>query len=244
MKKTPGLILWDFDGTLGFRQGGWAGALVEAAGSAFADPKAAVEQIRPYLQSGFPWHAPECEHAGLSADEWWLDQLPVFLRAYRSAGVDAAAARALAQKVRPVYLRLAKWRRFPDSLAALEQLSAAGWQHVLLTNHVPELPSILDHLELAAHFQAVFNSAETGWEKPNGHAFQLALKWAEGNASARRALGRVVVVGDSPRADGIGAREAGLKVVRVRQEPAAGAEFPCIKTLEPLPGLLQDLFLA
>ncbi len=32
------------------------------------------------------------------------------------------------------------WELFDDTLPALDQLSADGWSHVVLSNHVPELP--------------------------------------------------------------------------------------------------------
>jgi putative hydrolase of the HAD superfamily len=168
-----------------------------------------LEQIRPYLQSGFPWHAPENPHPGLSADEWWEELFPIFLRAFRSLGQDPTRARELARGVRPVYTDPAGWQTFPDALPALERLSTLGWTHLLLSNHVPELADLLVHLGLADRFAVVFNSAETGYEKPNVKAFQLALQWAGPAAPAW-------VIGDRYSSDIVGAREAGLPAVLVR----------------------------
>ena len=238
---THRFILWDFDGTLGRRRGGWSGALVDVARREAPWAGINAEKLRPYLQSGFPWHAPECAHTDLSPDEWWEELLPVFARALRGAGLPFAQARELAGLVRAEYLRLDAWECFPDSLPALDVLGECGWSHVLLTNHVPELPTILNWLRLTPYFSAVFNSADTGYEKPNPHAFRNALNWIvhgrrTGSLRESSAGLTVWVVGDSLSSDIIGAREAGLKAALVRRvEPG----YNCCENLENLVEMLE-----
>lgn len=210
-------LLWDFDGTLAERDGGWSGALSRAA--KLAGVRVSPAAVRPFLQTGFPWHAPENEHIGQNPDDWWLDMLPVFLRAYREAGVERGQAAALAQQVRQVYLDPVDWKLFADALPALMATRSAGWTNLLLSNHVPELPSLLKTLGLASHFQAIFNSAGTGWEKPNPHAFRSAL------AALPTRRGVVVVIGDSYIADVLGAQEAGLPAILVRKKHRSARWF-------------------
>ncbi len=232
-KGQKGVLIWDFDGTLGRRSGGWAGAMVEVLKRTVPEMNVKPEQIRPYLQSGFPWHAPECAHENLSADDWWQDLMPVFMRAFRSIGVEQHHARMLAEKVRAAYTRLPAWSLFDDALPALERLDHAGWKHLILTNHVPELPALLAHLKLTPYFQAVFNSATTGFEKPNPHAFRLALQWID--QTLKVAPAKTCMIGDSLSADYRGAQEAGIKAVLVRTEEKGIA--PC-KTLSALDSFL------
>ena len=221
-------LIWDFDGTLARRAGGWSAALAAAAG-----PGISADALRPFLQSGFPWHAPECAHQGLSPDEWWEELMPLFARALRGAGVPAAQARELAGQVRAHYLLPAAWQRYDDVLPALDQLSERGWRHVLLSNHVPELPELLALLGLNERFAAVFNSADTGYEKPNPHAFRNVLNWIvrgrrTGSLSESTPSIETWVIGDSLSADVIGAQEAGLRAILVRRrEPG----FICCESL-------------
>jgi putative hydrolase of the HAD superfamily len=205
-------LIWDFDGTLGYREGQWSGALMDVLRS--ADPNCLIdrEQIVPHLKAGFPWHAPEtCHPSGRSAEAWWLALAPVFLRAFQSVGFDEQRALELAAAVRNAYCRFDNWRLFEETLDVLEELSCDGWTHFLLSNHVPELPHILEHLKVRDRFARVFNSAETGYEKPHPRAFAAVLEIIEAGTP-------VWMIGDNIRADVDGAAAAGIPAILVRQQ--------------------------
>ena len=208
-KAEQKFLIWDFDGTLAWRPGGWAGALVNVLKRRAPHLGVTADQVRPYLQAGFPWHAPEIVHTGLSPQEWWEDLIPVFVRAFRGVGIENGQAVSMAFDVRSDYITPVSWQRFPDALPALEDLTRRGWSHILLTNHIPELPFLLEHLGLYWCFTGIFNSAQTGYEKPNLKAFRTVLDWIGKAANA-------TVVGDSFTADILGAREAGLPAILVR----------------------------
>ena len=73
------------------------------------------QHIRPHLQRGFPWHAPEVVRDPCSEDEWWARMHPVFADAIRAgAGVPEDEARRLAASVRARYLDPTSWRVFDD----------------------------------------------------------------------------------------------------------------------------------
>ncbi len=209
-KSQKKYLIWDFDGTLASRPGGWAGAVLTVLRRSTTGIETTTEQIRPFLQSGFPWHAPENAHPGISPNDWWEDLQPVLMRAFRGVGVKNGQCMDLARQVRTVYLDPLGWQRFNDTTPALEALSAKGWKHILLSNHVPELPILLDRLELSNRFAAVFNSAETGYEKPNPKAFRNVLDWIGPDAKAW-------VIGDSYTSDILGASEVGLPGILVRK---------------------------
>jgi putative hydrolase of the HAD superfamily len=204
------ILIWDFDGTLAYRQGGWTGALIDVLRQSTPPVEADPEQVGACLQAGFPWHAPENPHPGLSADEWWEDMQPVFARAMRAAGVRNGQAYQMAQDVRGVYLKPSLWQRYNDAIPALEQLNARGWTHVLLSNHTPELPQLLDQLGLRSYFAQTFNSACTGYEKPNPKAFRAVLEWAGPGAICW-------MIGDEFYSDILGALEIGLPGILVRR---------------------------
>jgi putative hydrolase of the HAD superfamily len=203
-------LIWDFDGTLGYRVGRWSSALHSVLEEAMPGHGFEKERLSARLQSGFPWHAPEISHPELSSpDAWWDALSPVFVRAFEAEGIDTSTARRLAVKVRAAYVDPRLWRLFDDAAPALRELSSRGWAHLILSNHVPELPEILDNLGLTGHMLEVFNSAVSGYDKPHPRAFDGVLETVEGAEAAW-------MVGDSLAADVRGAEAVGLPAILVR----------------------------
>jgi putative hydrolase of the HAD superfamily len=214
---TDRVLIWDFDGTLGHRPGHWSGAIADALTDVLGRHEFGPAKISREIRHGFPWHAPDVPHPLLAdPDAWWRHMSRVLTAAMGRLGVDAAAAAAAADRVRPHYTDLTSWRLFPDTLPALATLSGLGWRHVLLSNHVPELPEIVTGLGLGPHLEAIVNSAATGYEKPHPQAFRLALERAGGPATA-------LMIGDNPVADIAGAVSIGLRAILVRTRPADGS---------------------
>ncbi len=205
-------MFWDFHGTLAEEPGGWPGTLAETLDRYSPGHGVDPEELRSFLRDGFPWHRPEKPHPELSnSDLWWERLEPVFAKAFESVGIEAAKGHELARKVRAVYVRPRRYRLFDDSLETLRSLRKHGWQHVIISNHVPELAEIVDAIGLEGEFQSVVNSAITGYEKPHRRAFEIALEVAGNPASAW-------MVGDNPLADVLGAESAGIPAILVRRE--------------------------
>ncbi len=137
----------------------------------------------------------------------------MFERAFAAAGLPSPQSRLLAREVRRVYADLNYWRLYDDMLPVLNQLSGEGWTHLLLSNHVPELPTLLRHLQIDAFFAQVFNSAETGYEKPHPQAFQNVL-------DTIKPCETVWMIGDNPVADIAGAAAMGIPGILVRKRHA------------------------
>jgi putative hydrolase of the HAD superfamily len=215
---VPGRVLiWDFDGTLGHRPARWSGAIADALTDVLGPHEFSPAVIHAEIRSGFPWHSPEVPHPHLAdGDSWWRHLAQVLAAAMGRLGVAPAAAAAAASRVRAHYIDPASWQVFPDSMPALAALSDLGWRHVLLSNHVPELPEIVAGLGLGRHLSVIVNSATTGYEKPHPQAYRLALEAAGSPASAW-------MIGDNPVADVAGAVSAGLRAILVRTRPADGS---------------------
>ena len=210
-------LIWDFDGTLGYRTGMWSGAAMEVLQSVVPESNVSREQLRPFLQNGFPWHQPDQPHPEISTrDEWWNRLDPIFERAFmQGAGLDRQHAQILAQQIRDVYPHPANWHLYDDTILTLEALSDRGWKHFMLSNHVPELTNILVYLGIDRYFEQVFNSAEIGYEKPHPQAFQVVLNRTN-NYSA------IWMIGDNIQADIMGAGNLGIPSILVRKKsPAA-----------------------
>jgi putative hydrolase of the HAD superfamily len=206
-------LIWDFDGTLGYRPGQWSGAMVQVL-RRFAGLELDLEALRPFMQKGFPWHNPNQENPPMRAAEaWWDVLLPIFEEAFVACRLPPNQARALAAKVRSVYTDVAEWRLYEDTKDVLRELIEEGWKHAILSNHVPELPSLINGLGLGPLIHCIVNSAETGFEKPHPRAFQAVL-------AALEYPSEVWMIGDSVNADVLGAESVGLRAILVRNEDA------------------------
>ena len=178
------VIFWDFDGTLGYRgrygqRLGFATCLVEVLDA--HSPGHGIERraFHPYLHTGFPWHAPDSTHLHLcDPDDWWDALFPVFETAFAGVGVDAEAARTLARHMRARYADPSQWALYDDVLPVLRHLADRGWRHVIVSNHVPELPAIASGCGLDDLVEAVHTSGITGYEKPHPEMFDIAMRAA------------------------------------------------------------------
>lgn len=225
------LLIWDFDGTLGYREGGaWTASLLEVMEKADVGLDVTAEEISPHLREGFPWHTPLRPHPHIqSIREWWEALYPVFEGAFEKVGVDGFEAYDLARQVRDTYLDLTRWHLFDDVVPTLTTLSSQGWTHVILSNHAPELDLIVQHLELDRHVARVYSSAITGWEKPHERAFRMVLD-AFSDTEA------VWMIGDHMDADIQGAASVGIPGILVRRYHEE-ARYYC-ETLDQIPPIL------
>jgi putative hydrolase of the HAD superfamily len=206
-------VLWDFDGTLAARSGRWSGCLVEAPACVAPDVAASVsvEALRAGLRSGFPWQRPAVAYGVRDGDAWWAALAPVLAAAYQLAGVPSSVAVAAAARVRECYVDPARWVVFEDVGPALAMLGT--YRHVVLSNHVPELPALVAALGIPV--DAVVTSAAVGWEKPHAEMFAAGV-------AAAGSPGEVWMVGDDVGADVRGAESYGIPAILVRTGGAPG----------------------
>jgi putative hydrolase of the HAD superfamily len=210
---TDRFLVWDFDGTLALRPGNWTGVVCDVVGLQRPDLGLTPDRLRPYLQSGFPWHVPDVVRTPCSADHWWNELLlPVLTGAVqRAAGLDAHESRRLVDSVRAAYTDARTWSLFEDALPALTRLRDRGWSHLILSNHVPELPGLVESLGLGPVITAIYSSGCTGVEKPHRKAFEAVFARYPGAKSGW-------MIGDSWRADVRGALAVGMRAILVRSE--------------------------
>ena len=207
---TEKAILWDFDGTLAFRDGLWSGCLAEVLQE--REPAAGItrDHVRPLMLTGFPWHEPDRAHPELNTPEAWWEVVEALLsQACRELGFSEEKARAYARETHDRYIDAAGFQLFEDTIPVLTDLKEAGWDHFILSNHVPELRDIVEGLGLSALIEDSWSSALTGYEKPNPKAFELGRK-AAGNPE------ELWMVGDNPKADVAGAEAVGIPAILVR----------------------------
>ena len=102
---------------------------------------------------------------------------------------------------------------YPDAGPALRGLRAAGVRLAVVSNADHTLPSMLGQAGLA--FEHVFDSASCRSSKPDPGIFRQALAALGVDAS------QALHVGDTPEADGAGARAAGVDVRIIDRSGAA-----------------------
>jgi putative hydrolase of the HAD superfamily len=212
MAQHGQVILWDFEGTLVDRPGRWRSAVMEVLDVNEPDHQVEMEQIRPYLRGGFPWHRPNEPHTHMTnSQEWWSHVGRIFTNAYQGVGFNLGRAEELASLVRNTFINPDRFIIFEDTIPTLLTLKERGWNHVILSNHVPELSSIVDGVGLSPYIDYCITSGSTGYEKPNPKAFQNALKLV-GHPD------RVWMVGDNSDADIRGAESLSIPAILVRSQ--------------------------
>ena len=217
------VVLWDFDGTLGHRPGMWSGSLVSAMDRLDPDHGFGIDDVRPYLQQGFPWHTPEVAHPELNEPEEWWGSVGATLRlAFEKLGYETSFAKDLVACARKIHIDPSTFVLFQDVTQVLGDLSAKGWRHIILSNHVPELPSIVRGLGLSSLVEHVVSSAAIGFEKPHPETYRIGLSVA-GHPE------EVWMVGDNPIADVQGAESVGVPAILCRNPPIKGLR--CVSTL-------------
>jgi HAD superfamily hydrolase (TIGR01509 family) len=124
------------------------------------------------------------------------DCAEVFLRAL-GADLDPAGFAA-------AYVATLEFEPLPGAAEAVAELDRLGLRLAVVGNWDMTLPQHLEELGLAAYFEAIVTSAESGTPKPDPRIFELALERL-GGVPPDRALH----IGDS-ETDELGARAAGM----------------------------------
>jgi len=168
-----------------------------------------LEAIGAQLRTGFPWHDPDRDHRELAtADMWWDAVHRRFADAFVELGWKDAHDFCPYFPIRNDILDPNRYSVFGDVIPVLRHLQDRGWRHLVVSNHIPELPVLVAGLGLDAYFDAVITSGVVGFEKPHPALFDAAR--------AVTAVQEIWMIGDNPHADFAGARSYGVNAVLVR----------------------------
>lgn len=102
------------------------------------------------------------------------------------------------------------YRLFDDTLETLAYFRRNGYKNIILSNHLPELPEIVNSIGLMEYIDICITSANVGYEKPNPKIFQHAMD-ITGNPQV------AWMVGDNLKADVRGAEAFGIRAILVRK---------------------------
>jgi HAD superfamily hydrolase (TIGR01509 family) len=211
------------------------------------------ERARDLTAAGFParvedFHSAE-RAAKLKLDEWLWPQIrkgevPRTIDHYYWAeylaslmgfiGAPESEHARLISLVADGFRNIRTWSvLMPEIPAYLGSLRERGYFLGVISNSVGTLEGQLFNMGLRDYFQAIFDSAIVGVEKPHPEIFQMAL------ASASVAADEAVFVGDTNATDVGGAQLAGLHGVLIDRVGAyPDAKCPRITTLPDLDSVL------
>jgi putative hydrolase of the HAD superfamily len=161
---------------------------------------------------------------------WWRE---VNLRTLSAAGISPDHWDALDAGFMDLLNDPAEYSIFPDVRSTLSALRDHGYRLGVISNWDDNLTELCQAWGIASFFDFILASWSVGYAKPNPLIFQEAARRAAVGAEA------ILHIGDSYRADFLGARAAGLSAVWLnRQRQAAPDDCTVIASLDELLPLL------
>ncbi|MEH2259757.1 HAD family hydrolase [Nostoc sp.] len=204
-------LFWDFDNTLGYRQGMWSETLHSILilnGIHNID----LEDIRPLLKNRFPWHSPETPHSLLFNEKtWWEYMNEYFAEIYERVGINRSQAIKYAFQVQNEYKNIEKWHLYDDVIPTLQYTIKNNYKNIILSNHIPELHEIIDELNITEYFEEIYTSGKIGHEKPSLKFYTHVIN------DLKIEKTECIMIGDSYNADITGALRAGIQAILVRK---------------------------
>jgi putative hydrolase of the HAD superfamily len=203
-------ILWDFDGTLAYRDGMWSGTLFSVLKKNKIN--ISLEDIKPYLTIGFTWHNPELSHKKIfKRKTWWEYYEEHFKNIFVDIGVEKETAKELSKQIKGEYMDRTKWHIYDDVVTTLGEITERGNRNIIISNHIPELYEIVNNLGINQYFTKIYSSGNIGYEKPNKRFYEYIINDQRINKRD------CVIIGDSYECDIKGGENIGIKSILVRK---------------------------
>ena len=209
---TGEYLLWDFDGTLAYRDGMWTDTLLSVLQRNNIS-NISKEDIRPLLNIGFTWDSPDSPHKDLFLGRnWWEYYENYFAEVFRLFNIPDSTCKKLSTEVKIEYMERTKWHLFADTKDALKKSINTGYKNVIISNHIPELSEIVHNLRIENYIYRIYSSANIGYEKPNKKIYEYVLN------DLKTIHTKCIMIGDSYEADIAGAIRSRIKPILVRKE--------------------------
>jgi len=224
------VLFWDFDGTLVVHTHLWSECVHRALLETQPDSPVTFDRIRSCLSHGFTWHTPEEDYTGIRGDKWWEHMNRHFYQSYLECGVPETKAKTATEKIRGLIKLPENYFLFEDTLKTLEAVQNLGYTNVILSNNYPDMAEVVDALGLTKYFDGLIVSAVEGYDKPRPELFEIAKK--------RFPAEKYYMIGDNPKADILGGKNAGMTTILVHKEPAKEADH-CFPDLSSIIELLK-----
>ena len=226
---SRGILWWDFDGTLVSRPMMWSEVAIRLLDRHSPGHAVTREVMDAQVSQGMPWHRIDHAHPELSSPAlWWEAVSRRYVEIFGTLGLPAVATATAFAELRGDILNAGRYVVFDDVVPALRRAAASGWRNLIVSNHVPELESLVSDLGLTPLFESMVCSGVVGYEKPHPLLFEEALR----RTGADRPIW---MIGDNASADCAPVCAMGNNAVLVRS--AAIGTFE--RRADDLPGALD-----
>ncbi|MCC5666327.1 HAD family hydrolase [Nostoc sp. CHAB 5784] len=204
-------LFWDFDHTLGYRDGMWSETLHSIL-KRHEIHNIDLEDIRPFVNIGFTWHSPETPHNLLfNGKTWWEYMNEYFAEIYEKLGINKTQAIKYASQVQNEYKDLEKWHLYDDVIPTLQDAIKNNYKNIIISNHIPELHEIINQLNITEYFEEIYTSGKIGHEKPSLKFYAHVIN------DLKIEKTECVMIGDSYNDDIAGALRADIQAILVRK---------------------------
>lgn len=181
--------------------------------------KLTIEDFKNVKINGIPWQDSEKNYSHLTIKgEWWKLVEQLFEETYKQFHIDEDKASDFARQSHIELSKPDEFKLYDDTIETLNYFKLNGWKNIILSNHIPELPCIVESLGLNKYISDCISSANVGFEKPNIKIYEYALHKAEYPE-------KVWMVGDSFNSDVKGPGKIGIKGVLVRGKKPDDIEY-------------------
>lgn len=213
------VIFWDFQGTLAYNDWMVSKALYKVIINNEPNTNLEIDDFKKKAIKGFPWQDHRKEYLNLTnSNAWWKHAEGIFLVCYKEFNIIEEKAIQYAEQVRNEFIKSDEFILYEDSIEMLNYFKEKGYSNVILSNHIPELPYIVEELGLSTYLVDCISSANVGYEKPNAKIYKYALE-------KHNMPEEVWMIGDSINADVRGPEKAGIKSILVRSEKVEGIRY-------------------
>jgi putative hydrolase of the HAD superfamily len=162
------IIFWDFQGTLAHNDWMFSKALYKVLVKNDANTEISIDDIKKKQMKGFPWQDHEKEYIHLTdSAAWWQNAENIFTECYKSLGFVEEKAVGFAKQVREELIKIDEFVLYEDTIETLNYFKEKGYDNIILSNHIPELPEIVEGIGLCSYIIDCISSANIGYEKPN-----------------------------------------------------------------------------
>jgi putative hydrolase of the HAD superfamily len=208
--SSRGTLWWDFDGTLVSRPVMWSEVAIRLLDRYSPGHAVTREVMDAQVSQGMPWHRADHAHPELSSPAlWWETVSRRYVGIFETLGLPAVATATAFAELRGDILNAGRYVVFDDVVPALRRAAAGGWRSLIVSNHVPELESLVRDLGLTQLFESIVCSGLVGYEKPHPLLFEEALR----RTGADRPIW---MIGDNASADCAPVCAMGYNAVLVR----------------------------
>lgn len=209
-------LFWDFDGTLSYPNKSFFTAL----DTALEEIGCLVDhnETAQFLEGTYSWKNPQVIYPNKTGEKWWetfFEKISLFCE---GKNIGKADADRVCNCFREVLTDVSNYSLYEDAAETLKQCVKLGYKNYLVTNNYPEITENLKRLGIAQFFSGLIVSSHIGYEKPRKEFFDYAKELA-GNPETG------YVIGDNPKADIQGGKDAGFTTIAVHECKESMADF-------------------